>query len=74
MTTWQFWIAATCETGTAVTSESKIAVCKVRTVTPITRAIIRMNSRGTARAAATAPPIRGLVEDRPFTYPRPRRS
>jgi hypothetical protein len=45
-------------------------VSKARPVTPLTRAITPMKSRETARAAATAPPIRDPVEDRPFTYPR----
>jgi hypothetical protein len=70
MTTWQFWIAVTRETGIAVT-------CETGTVTPIahiTHAITPINTLGTARAAATAPPIEGSAEDRPFTYSRPRRS
>jgi hypothetical protein len=44
--------------------ESRIAVvCKPGTVTPITRAITPGKPRGTARAAATAPPIGDPAED-----------
>lgn len=55
MTTWDFGIAAT--------FESRIAdLCKTGIVTPATLATIPMKSQETARAAAIAPPIKGLAE------------
>jgi hypothetical protein len=55
-----------CESRGAVMCKSRIAdLHKTGIVTPATPATTPMKSRGTVRAAATAPPIEGLEEGNP---------